>query len=240
MTARRLRRANGLQSLSRTRGIPHRSRVTVATPAPAPVRPGAADGDEDERAGPKSHRAQPGGAKMTIMNGWVGAVLPFVSALVGAAMTYVLNIRGRRRTERDGVSHSAIAAVAAAQASADYVSDAPPYAGASAEEHERFLLEIRREGLAEFCRRHGEARTSVARASAYVPRLASFAALPITEFLRRSDDLMVELRKAISGWVQRGNVSRCPLGHCLHPGRPDASPDGSAPSGPTSRHWPTR
>lgn len=48
-------------------------------------------------------------------------LLQIVSIFVGAAITYVMNVRQRRRTYEEDLVNAAIAAVAAAEISVDYI-----------------------------------------------------------------------------------------------------------------------
>jgi len=53
----------------------------------------------------------------------VNTLLPLASVLVGAAITYWLNVRSRRRGDVDAAFHSAISAVAVAVASTEFILD---------------------------------------------------------------------------------------------------------------------
>jgi hypothetical protein len=53
-------------------------------------------------------------------------VVPLASVLLGAAITYWLNVRTRRRTKVEDIFHDAIAAVAVAQASRGYTAGVGP------------------------------------------------------------------------------------------------------------------
>lgn len=98
-------------------------------------------------------------------------VLPFASVLLGAWITYVFNVRQRRRTKVEDILHEAMGAVALAQSSSTYITDLPPLPGVTSEEHAAFLRDIHREGHLSFVRAVAAARAAVARASAFDPQL---------------------------------------------------------------------
>lgn len=76
----------------------------------------------------------------------VNSVLPLVSVLLGAAITYALNVRTQRRSKVEEVFHEAIAAVAVAVASHDFVAELAPWRGATPEEHTALNSQLKREG----------------------------------------------------------------------------------------------
>jgi hypothetical protein len=56
------------------------------------------------------------------MTAW-NIALPFASTVLGAGITYTVNVRQRRRIYHDEVLDGAIAAVAAAEISVDFIAD---------------------------------------------------------------------------------------------------------------------
>jgi hypothetical protein len=120
-------------------------------------------------------------------------VLPLVSVLLGALITYLLNVRSRRRGEENEVYHGAISAVAVAIASTDYISQAK-WGGSTPKEE----VDLAKQAGREFAERHlravADARAAVARASAYDPTLAEFFRTNTAAVYERGDELMVRLR----------------------------------------------
>jgi hypothetical protein len=55
-----------------------------------------------------------------------GIVVPFVSIVVGAGITYVINVRQRRRNYVEDLMNAAIASVATAEVSVDFLASAAP------------------------------------------------------------------------------------------------------------------
>ena len=100
------------------------------------------------------------------MSDVLGVVLPFVSVLLGGAITYAVNVRDRRRGKVEDVFHEAIGAVAAAQATTR-IPLLAAWRGASRDDVERLNRELQVEGQREHARAVNAARRALARASAY-------------------------------------------------------------------------
>lgn len=54
------------------------------------------------------------------------ALIPVLSVLAGAAITYWLNVRSRKRTRVEDIYHDAIAAVAVAAAARNFITQVGP------------------------------------------------------------------------------------------------------------------
>lgn len=80
---------------------------------------------------------------MTVLN----AGLPLASILLGAGITYWLNVRTRKQAAVEDLFNSAIAAVALADVANNYVGHAPRWNGATDEDYQQFLDDLRRQGL---------------------------------------------------------------------------------------------
>jgi hypothetical protein len=134
---------------------------------------------------------------MPTMSAAVDAIVPLASVLLGAGITYALNVRTRRRDKADDVIHDAIAALAVAVTSHDYISGVGPWQGATDDEHRAFLTELSREANHDYVRAVAAARAAIARASAYEPELRRFASVPPTELVEHGDEITGVLRRAL-------------------------------------------
>jgi hypothetical protein len=121
-------------------------------------------------------------------------LVPLVSVLLGAAITYVLNVRSRRRADVDEVFHDAIAAVAVAMASPHYIGQIG-WAGSTPEEEADLAASTGREATERYIRAVADARAAVARASAYDESLTEFYRADSATFAARGDELMSRLRQ---------------------------------------------
>jgi hypothetical protein len=70
------------------------------------------------------------------------ALVPVLSVLAGAAITYWLNVRTRNRTRIEDIYHDAIAAVAVAAASKDFITQVGRWHGATDDEYEAFTSRL--------------------------------------------------------------------------------------------------
>ncbi|HEY8722158.1 hypothetical protein [Pengzhenrongella sp.] len=122
--------------------------------------------------------------------------LPLASVLLGALITYLLNVRGRRRDEENDVYHGAISAVAVAIASLNYISHIK-WGGSTPEEEAELAKKAGREFTERHLRAVADARAAVARASAYDPTLGEFYRTNTAAVYERGDELMARLRERI-------------------------------------------
>lgn len=108
------------------------------------------------------------------MNDVIAIVLPFASVLLGAGITYLVGVRTRRRTKVEEIYHDALAAVAVAVASHDFIASLEPWRGATPEETQAVNAQLAREGNLRFVEAVADARSALARASVYDQRLTEF------------------------------------------------------------------
>lgn len=128
------------------------------------------------------------------------ALIPVLSVLAGAAITYWLNVRTRNRTRIEDILHDAIAAVAVAAASADYIGQVGIWRGATPHEHQAFTARMGLEANERYIKAVAEARSAIARASAYEPSLRRFYAdTGGAEFNNElADEIIDALRQALT------------------------------------------
>lgn len=95
----------------------------------------------------------------------IDALVPLFSVLLGAGLTYWLNVRVRRRNTIDDLYQSAIAAVAIAEASKRFLQHVP--SSLSNEEQLNFLRDIERVNYQNHIDKCTQARESIARLVPY-------------------------------------------------------------------------
>lgn len=99
---------------------------------------------------------------MTVAPVVVAAVVPLLSVLLGAAMTYWLNVRTRRRNHVEDAFNEAIAAVAVADASKSYLRRVAKPAEISAADYQQLLADMGRTAVEGHTKRCSEAREALA------------------------------------------------------------------------------
>jgi hypothetical protein len=104
----------------------------------------------------------------------VAAVVPLLSVLLGAGMTYWFNVRTRRRTHIEDAFNEAVAAVAVADASKSYLRRVSKPAEMSAEEYRGLLAGIAKTAVENHTQRCGEAREALARVLPYEPAVKQY------------------------------------------------------------------
>ncbi len=128
------------------------------------------------------------------------AVLPLVSVLLGGALTYWLNVRGRRRSFIEDLFNAAIAAVAVADASKSYLRRVGKPPELSNDDYRMLLSNIARSAVEVHIQRAAEAREALAKVLQYEPRVQPFYA-DAEAITSRADDviaLLTEARKRLS------------------------------------------
>ena len=105
-------------------------------------------------------------------------LLPLASTLLGAGITYVINVRQRRRTYHEDLVNAAIAAVAAAEISVDYLASLSQPQHMSNEDFKEFQRWLVTEGVKAWATKVAQANEALARVVPYKPDLA--ALLPFT------------------------------------------------------------
>lgn len=112
---------------------------------------------------------------MTVAPVVVAAVVPLLlSVLLGAAMTYWLNVRTRRRNHVDDAFNEAIAAVAVADASKSYLRRVSKPAEMSAADYQQLLADMGRTAVDGHTKRCSEAREALARVLPYEPAVKQY------------------------------------------------------------------
>lgn len=124
------------------------------------------------------------------------ALVPFLSVILGAAITYWFNVRQRRRTLVDDRFSDAIAAVSLVISTISYV----PHYGKwheAVSEKERIELEkeVAREATLNHMRALAAARDAVAKCVPYRSTLARFLEEPVLYFQDHAHEIITELRK---------------------------------------------
>ena len=127
---------------------------------------------------------------MTALN----AVLPLLSILLGAGITYWLNVRQRRLTALDDLFARAIATAAVAEASVDFISHVAPWNGATEADYAAVMSEIHKEAVLGHTRAVAEARRALAQVVPFRPDLDRFYRQPPAEFLSHIPQLIAALR----------------------------------------------
>lgn len=124
-----------------------------------------------------------------------GVVLPLVSTLVGAGITYWLNVRVRRRNYVEDLFNEAIASVAGADASIDYLSNVgrPPHL--SDDEYAELQKWLVTEGLKNWAVTVARANEALARVLPYQPDLAEVLPYRPDDAHREADRVIAVLKR---------------------------------------------
>jgi len=126
-------------------------------------------------------------------------LLPIVSTLVGAGITYVINVRQRRRSYVEDRFNEAIAAVAAASASQFFINAADPArADLSGEALRDFNRELRRRGLENEAQKAAEAWEALAKLSPYLPEVAQYYKEHQAAVFEQADEIIDLVRQGQS------------------------------------------
>lgn len=134
----------------------------------------------------------------------VDVLVPFLSALAGAFVTYRVNVRARRDNQIEDAFDSAIAAVSVADVSSHYRRyTGSPLPGLTAAAHEEMQTTIIRSGVENHFRRAAEAREALARVMHHAPALTPYVTedqyivtLPTPEVVNLLNDARVTALKA--------------------------------------------
>ena len=108
------------------------------------------------------------------MNTIINAIVPIGSVLIGAGLTYWLNVRARRKNYVEDQFNVAIAAVATADASRSYLKRLARPDNMSEHAFQGVLAEIARAAIENNMRQTGLAREAIARVAQYEPQLKRF------------------------------------------------------------------
>jgi hypothetical protein len=124
-------------------------------------------------------------------------LVPLASVLLGATITYLLNVRTRRRSHVEDRFNDAIAAVSLVISTHSYVPGYGKWHPAVTED-ERVELEkeMAREATINHIRAIGVARDAVAQCLPYNPRLRQLLDQPVLYFQDHADEIIAALRRA--------------------------------------------
>jgi hypothetical protein len=127
------------------------------------------------------------------------ALVPLASVLIGAAITYWLNVRSRRRNLVENYFDQAVATVALVISTVSYV---PHYGkwheAVSGKERIELEKEVAREATLNHMRALSSARDAVAKCVPYRPTLEPFLEEPVLYFQDHAQEIIAELRKGSS------------------------------------------
>lgn len=118
------------------------------------------------------------------------------SLFVGAAITYVVNVRDREHRRVEDVLAEAIGAVAAVIATSEFVRGVD-WDGASPSERATLNTEVARESVKAWVKSVADARVAVAHASAYAPELGTRLRASPNAFTRDAEETIAMLRVAL-------------------------------------------
>jgi hypothetical protein len=104
----------------------------------------------------------------------VSAIVPLLSVLLGALLTYWLNVRGRWHSLVETLFNDAIAAAAVADASKYFLSSVGRPGHVSDDQYTDLLAKMNRDAVSNHTKRLGEAREAIARVTPYEPDLARY------------------------------------------------------------------
>jgi hypothetical protein len=129
------------------------------------------------------------------MTDWIAVAVPMLSVLVGATITYLLNVRARTRNRVEDYFDDAVAAVSVVVSTMSYV---PGYGKwhehVTEKERVDFEKEMAREATLNHMRALAAARDAVARCVPYRPSLSLFIREPVLYFQDHADEIIEELR----------------------------------------------
>ena len=158
----------------------------------------------------------------------MAAVVPLASVLLGAGVTYWLNVRSRRSNRIEDLFDAAIGATAVADVSLHYAHlsgfGRPP--GITDQDFQALGEQLVRDGLNNYFKRASEAREAIARVLPYEPRVKPYYQNPIfvNEQIKEIMNILAESKARYVG-RERKIVSRSrPLGRWVQPSR-GSTPD---------------
>jgi hypothetical protein len=104
-----------------------------------------------------------------MLSTFITAVVPLLSVLLGAFLTYWINVRIRRSNRIEDLFDEAIAATAVADASQNYLAGMGRPDGLSEQEYWQVVTSLARGGIENHVKRTSEAREAIARVAQYEP-----------------------------------------------------------------------
>jgi hypothetical protein len=154
--------------------------------------------------------------------------VPLVSVLVGAVVTYWLNVRSRRSNRIEDLFDAAISATAVADASLHYPHltgfGRPP--GITDQDYRALDAQLNLDGFNNYFKRAGEAREAIARVLPYEPRVGPYYQNPVfaDQQIKEIMDILTEGRARYSSSDRKAvSRSRSPGRWLLR--RRDSAPD---------------
>ena len=132
-------------------------------------------------------------AKLSIVD-VVDLVIPLASTLVGAVITYVVNVRVRRRTYVEDLFNRAIAAVAAADASVDFMAGVGRPKHLSDDEYDALQKWMVTEGLKNWTTKVAVANEALAQVLPYQPDIARWLPFHTDSGVRPAQDVIAALK----------------------------------------------
>jgi small neutral amino acid transporter SnatA (MarC family) len=139
--------------------------------------------------------ARAGGEDGAVTTVLINVIVPLSSVLLGAALTYWLNVRERRRTLVEDQFNAAITAVAIADASQHYIKQFARPEHISDDEFAELLTAIARAAVEGATKRAAEAREAIARVIQYAPDMKPFYE-DAQVIVERPDEIIDALRQA--------------------------------------------
>ncbi|MFE5816557.1 hypothetical protein [Streptomyces sp. NPDC056479] len=127
----------------------------------------------------------------------IDVALPLLSVLIGSAITYLLNVRTRRRSKVEDLFHAAIEAVAVTVARHHFYNRLHAWDGSTPEDHAELNRQMGREGMESYARAVAEARAALARASVYAPELKEYFGNNMDVVYFRADEIIEKLRRRL-------------------------------------------
>lgn len=109
----------------------------------------------------------------------MSVIVPLLSVLLGAVLTYWFNVRIRRSSRIEDLFNEAIAATAVADASQYYLAGIGRPSGLPEDDYRQVVTELIRIGIANHAKRVGDAREAIARVTQYEPRLRPYYQDPV-------------------------------------------------------------
>jgi hypothetical protein len=140
--------------------------------------------------------------------GALDAVLPLASTLLGAGITYSVNVRVRRRTYVEDLFNQAIAAVAAAEASVNYLSGTGRPQHLDDREYEELQKWMVTEGLKNWTIKCAAAGEALARVLPYHDELASLLPFQPDTDNRTAAETIAVLKRGLAARQRRATTTR--------------------------------
>lgn len=125
-------------------------------------------------------------------------LLPLVSALAGAGITYALNVLGRRRFHHEDLVNAAIAAVKVAEVNIDWLASVGQPNVMTDEDYREFQRWLVTEGLKGWATKVTQANEALARVVPYIPGLETLMPFTPDASHRGTDaEIVAMLRAAV-------------------------------------------